>query len=453
MPGSLPSHRRMSDGRAEVSSSGRISPIPRMAPIPLRPLFSWRPGRLAWNTLHAGGWSAARVVLQAISLILLARVFGAQGYGALSGTVALYTTLAQLVGLGSGIALVRHFARTGESSKRLPATQATYLVTGVVLCLVAILISFWLLTNPRLSLNVLAPLAFAELVIAPALMPMSFHYQAIERLSISGALMTMAPVARCSAVLLAMAARPTSLEIFALLYLGCLAAVALVALLVWWPKGGGVFSWQTVPGEIREGIPYAVTGAAATAGNELDKTMMLRLSSEAATGQYAAASRIMQAAFLPVHALVLAAAPRLFKREHGTSIPLTNFALFAVTLVYAGLAALAFWLVAPWLLPLLLGSDFSPATIVIELLALALVTGSVRQIVVMLLTTSDQQKARNVIEVGAIPASLALMGILIPRYSAAGAAAAVILCDVLVLAMGLRTLVRDDELRHSRRLR
>lgn len=383
-----------------------------------------------------------RAILQAISVVLLARAFGAGGYGALSGAMALYIITAQFVGFGTGISLLRHLSRGGQVHAKLRATQRIYLLTGLAFCLAAWPLSSWLFGS-HLTPFALANLAFAELVAAPALLPLVYRYQATEQLSVSGGLLTVAPVARCVAILAATLLPVPSMDAFAVMYVASLVVAVGLALWLLWPRGETLLQPQMTSAAIREGLPFAVSGATAVANGELDKAMMLRFAGEQITGQYTAATRVVQATLLPVYSLVLAVVPRLFRNARQRNVVSVNANLFVATLAYSALAAIAIWALAPYL-PWLLGADFDPSVEVLRLLTAAIITGSARQLIVMLLTTSDLQGARNRIEVSAILLALGTMLVLIPRYSSTGAIVALVASDLFTLALGLRALMRHD---------
>ncbi|HET6435313.1 MAG TPA: hypothetical protein VFG18_06360 [Xanthomonadaceae bacterium] len=405
-------------------------------------LFAWRPGRLAWNTVNAGGWSALRIAIQAASLVLLARLFGAQGYGALAGTLAIYITLAQLVGLGTGISFFRHVVRTNGVA-RIGPTQVVYLLTGIGFFLVAWPASLWLFPQGGLTPPALAAFAFAELVIAPSFLPLAYRYQACERMSVSGGLLTAAPIARFVAILIALFFGARSLQSFSFIYAACLLAGALGVTAILWPRKGVTWNGASIPAEIREGFPYAITGATVTAGGELDKAFMLRLAGEAFAGHYAAAARVAQAAILPVNALMVAAAPRWFRADRSQPVLARSGALFAVAGCYALVAGAAIFVCAPWL-PVLLGPQFQPSVLLLQLFCLAIVTGSARQLIGMLLTASDLQASRNLIEILALLAGLAPMPFLIRLMGGPGAVLCFLFGDVVLVALGLRALWKYD---------
>lgn len=410
-------------------------------------LAAWRPGRLAWNTAHAGGWNAIRALLQAGSLILMARAFGAEGYGALAGSVALYITFAQFAGLGTGVALVRHLSREGDLHGKLLATQRAYLFTSIALFLIVWPASVWLLGN-TLAASVLACLAAAEMIVAPTLLPLAYRYQAEERMSLAGSILTIAPLARIISLVAIVTSGQHSIAAFAMIYLGCL--IIAVAMTVWrlWPRQhDSIRHHHPLMATIRAGLPYVISSVTGTANAELDKTIMLRVAGSVVSGHYAAASRVMQAALFPVNSLVLGTAPRWFSRSR-TEGPLAGSGwLFGATLLYSLPAAIAIWILAP-LLPLILGGDFEDSVGLLRLLSPVIVTNALRQVVAMLLTTGDLQTARVQIESGAVIAALVAMLVLVPAFSAVGAVIALIGSDIVVVTLGLRALMHHNK-RHT----
>lgn len=400
----------------------------------LTQLTRWRPGRIARNTAHASIWNLARIGLQATSLILMARVLGATGYGALAGSVALFMTFGQLTGLGSGVALVRHTARGGELRGRFAVTERAYLLSGF-----ALLAAVWplavMLLGSAVPLAALASFAIAEVLIAPALLPLVYSYQAEERMFLSSAIGTLAPMARLAAIVSVAILGLRDITSFAQLYLAWLVLTVAVTLYFAWPHGvASTVSTNTTRRAIREGLPYAVSGVALTAGSELDKTVLLRLVGEAVTGPYAAAYRIASAAMLPVNALILAAAPRLFRASSASNTRLAA-TMLAVVMGYAGIAAAALWLLAP-LAPWLLGRGFDNAAPLLRALCFIVVTGSLRQYVTALLTTRDLQASRNVIEIGGVCVSLIGLFVLVPAFGAYGAIFATVISDTVVILAG-----------------
>lgn len=406
-------------------------------------LVAWRPGPLIKSTLHTSGWYAARVLLQMGSLILLARILGADGYGALAGTVGLYVTFAQFAGLGSGTALMRHLARHGELYGKLVATQRAHLVTSAVLFMLIWPVSTWLFQGV-LAPATLAWLAAAEIIVAPTLLPLAYRYQAQERMNISGAILTFPSFARFCAVLTTILSGEMSVARFAEFYLGCLLLAMTITFFLAWPKRAPSCPTPSLNQTLREGIPYVLSYAFSTAGGEVDKTILLRSAGSTITGQYAAAYRIMQTATLPVSSLIMAATARMFR---STGSEMTAFAgtLFLATAIYALLASAALALFAPFL-HVLFGPSFSGSEPILKGLCVVVVTCCLRQLTVAQLTTSDLQKSCNIIEFIGLSVSLTLLLLLIPHLGAIGAIMALAISDTIVVTLGILRLRQHAQL-------
>jgi O-antigen/teichoic acid export membrane protein len=400
--------------------------------------FFWRPGRLLQNTIHAGSWNVARILLQAGSLILLTRTFGVDTYGLLAGATSLYITASQFVGLGTGIALLRHVVQQGPSNARLRATQFIYFLTGFAALLVAWPVSIVVvggLTSPL----TLACLAMAEVLVAPMLMPYSYLFQAEERLFLSGAMQTLAPIARIVAVTTALLLNARDLDTYALLHLSSITlAVATAVFLAHRRPDGGVDEHSPLVVTVREGLPYVVSSATITASSELDKTILLRVQGSAVTGIYTAAYRIMQAATLPVNSLILAATPRLFRSSQGDNTGLAKSLLIAV-LAYSVTAAVGLAVFSP-LLHLILGKAFIPSEPILRAFCFNVVTGCVRQLITGRLTASDKQRERNFIEIAGLVTSVTLLTLSTPTFGAWGAIASLAIGDLAVICLGIRHL-------------
>lgn len=397
-------------------------------------LTQWRPGRVARNTAHASLWNVIRIAIQASSLIFMARTLGAEGYGALAGAMALFMVCGQFTGLGSGVALVRDVVRGGDLASRLMATERAYLASGLFFLLLALPLS-QLVLGPLIASSILVLFAVAELVLAPLLQPLVYRYQAEERLFLSSATGTLAPITRLLAIATAALLGWHDLQGFALLYVTWLSLTVAITLFLAWPRCTSTrLPSDGIRQTLHSGLPYAVSGFALTAGSELDKTVLLRLAGEAVTGPYAAAYRVASAATLPVSALILATVPRLFQTAAPGTSRLSTLML-AVVVSYASLAAGALWLLAP-LVPWLLGQGFASSVPLLQVLCLIVLTGSLRQYISALLTTRDLQASRNLIEAGGVIISLLALFILIPLFGAYGAVFAVITGDVMVTSAG-----------------
>jgi O-antigen/teichoic acid export membrane protein len=346
--------------------------------------------------------------------------------------VALFVTFAQFVGLGSGIALLRHLARDGELHGRLKATQRGYFWTGLLLFVIVWPASILLLSDV-LPAATLALLAAAEIVIAPMVLPLVYRYQASERLFVSGSLLALAPFVRFCAVLAALLLGMHDVEDFAKLYFCGMAITITLALIATRSRLLSITQHHPLFTVLREGLPYMVSGTALTAGSELDKTILLRSAGGIAAGQYSAAFRIMQAATLPVNSLILAASSRMF-RSPGRHAPGFAGTLLLSIFCYAVATSVILWLTAPFA-HLLLGEQFRDTTGYLRGLSVVLITNCIRQFVTAQLTTGDFQTSRNFIEVIGLAISLTTLLILVPTLHAWGAVIALGISDLSVVAL------------------
>lgn len=407
--------------------------------------LAWRPGGLARNTACTVAWNLWRIALQALNLVALARLFGADGYGVLAGTIALFVACAQFVGMGTGMALVRDSVRDARAGADVYAqTRTVYLATGLAAFLLAWPLGVWLLGD-QVPADALAALAFAELVATPAVMPLVYRLQSQERMGAFGALLSLPPAVRLVVTLALLLLDYDSITGFALLYLGGMLCASLAAHAVASPHGCARPRWSDL-WYLRQGLPYVLPGVTSAVGSEVDKTILLRSAGAAETGHYAAAHRIMQAAAVPVGALMLAAVPRLFRSSAATGRPHGARMLVLAALAYALPMAILLWLLAP-LAPWLLGTQFRPSVDLLRGLSLVLVAACLRQVTLALLTTSDLQRIRNRIEVSAAVASIGALLAAIPVFSAWGAVIVLGTTDLLVVAAGGIALYRH---RHRR---
>lgn len=403
----------------------------------------WKPGQLARNTALATFWQGVRIALQMAYLVLVARLLGAEGYGVFSGSVALASSLSPLVGLGFGLILIKAVSRAPTAfpehwAKALVALAVTAPVLAVAMLLLA---PYLLPVQERWAVIVL--IAAAELVAMPFVTTCSQIFQAHEQLGRTVFNHVQLNVARLAVVAgLAIAGRGSLLE-FAWGYFG---ATALAAAVSFWQvsRAFGRPAWRLggIVGEAREGLAFSLSVVANSAHGELDKTLLLRLDTAAATGNYSLATRVVSAATTPLVAYVLAAVPRLFREgEQGVAAAASlAHRLLPPILLYGALAAVGIILCAP-ILPWVFGADFSAALPLVGWLApLPLLVGA-SQLGLNVLSSSGWQRTRVLIEGAGLAANVALNLALIPAWGAQGAVAAMLASQALLVLLPVAAVV------------
>jgi O-antigen/teichoic acid export membrane protein len=189
--------------------------------------------------------------------------------------------------------------------------------------------------------------------------------------------------------------------------------------------------------ELREGVYFSISLSAQSVYNDIDKTMLSRLSTLAAAGVYGAAYRIIEVSFAPVAALLSASYARFF--QHGLEgLPGTlrlARKLLPVAAAYGCAAGLGLLAIAP-LVPRVLGARYAPIAPMIMWLAPLPLLRSCHYFLADALTGAGHQRARSILQIAVAAANVALNLWLIPAYSWRGAAWTSLACDGL-LAVGL----------------
>jgi len=101
--------------------------------------------------------------------------------------------------------------------------------------------------------------------------------------------------------------------------------------------------------------------------------------------------------------------------------------------VLAIVACIVAIVAAPWLVALLLGSRWSEATVVLQLLAIGTIVGIVAQPLYVLLMTRGWDRAGATVMVVSVAVSLATVAVLSPRYGATGGGVAFVTGQVAFL--------------------
>lgn len=391
-------------------------------------LTGWKPGRLAQNTILATFWQAIRLILQFAYLVLVARVLGVEGYGLFSGIIAIAASLSPLVGLGFGTILVKEVSRVPD---RFPVYWAKTL-RATALSIPAMLTVMFLLAYALLPPDGLWPVvilvAMAELVAVPFMVAGSLAYQAHEQLGRTVFNHIQMNLARFVAIAILAAAGRNNLLEFAWVYFGATSLAALLSL-AQVRRAFGPPTWQhsSIAGQAKEGMSFSLSVLANSTHGEIDKTLLLRLSSADIAGAYSIANRVVSAASIPLVTYVLAVAPRLFRSgEFGINTSArVALQLLLPVLIYGALAGGGVFVIAPWL-PHIFGNDFMLSASIIKALAvLPLLTG-ISLMLLAVLSSSNAQHVRVWLEIISLGVNVSLNVALIPTFGAFGAVWAVL---------------------------
>ncbi|WP_187775773.1 lipopolysaccharide biosynthesis protein [Luteimonas suaedae] len=406
-------------------------------------------GQLAAQTIAVFGWNVARLTTQLVWVVLLARFLGAEGYGSFSGIAGLALAFSGLAGLGLGLRMYQDTARD-PAMFGLRWRQALRVLgwSGIGLSLL-FLATGWLLF-PNLPWLLLMAVAAAELLMAPFITHAAFAYASRRQVAQAAAAPVVLSIARVIAAGIATALPvENGLQMYALLHLAATAVAAGLVLRrcqlrLMPPPAEAVVSRN----DLVTGLGFSSVWASGLALGSIDKAVALRVGGAGLAGEYTAAHRFANLVALPVEALVTAVMPRLFSAGGGSRFPVRMVGTLALTVAsYGMIAGVILWYGAD-LVPLLLGEVFRESVAALHLLAFWVPAYCLRSLGSNVLLGFGWKRWRFWSELAAMMAVLMLMILWIPAYGVAGAAAALVVAEGMlvtivwgrILVAGRRTL-------------
>jgi O-antigen/teichoic acid export membrane protein len=394
---------------------------------------------LARNT----GWmflgNGLRTIVQAGYFIVVARSLGVSNYGAFVGVVALVGILFPFAALGSGNLLVQNVARNQNEFRSSWGKALVTTTISSALLLVLVLLGSSFALPPSIPLLLVFSVGVSDLFCLNIITISGQAFQAFEQLNWTASLNVGIGAFRLAgAVALAAIYRHPSALQWGFVYCASTLIVAVIALFLVSNKlGMPELNWRRSPRELREGFYFSAGLSSQTIYNDMDKTMLARMSTLDATGIYGAAYRVIDASFTPVSALLAAAYPNFFR--HGATGISSNLK-YAKKLVFRALAYATFAcltiLLAAGIVPHILGPEYARTAEALRWLSVLPMLKAVHYFFSDALTGAGHQAVRTGIQVGVAIFNVLLNLWLIPAYSWRGAAWSSIASDSL-LACGI----------------
>lgn len=332
-------------------------------------------GPIARGTIRTSFVLGLRLVVQAGTLLIVARMLGPDQFGAFAGIAALAVILGTLSTFGTHLVLLGEVSKEPDRREQvLPYAVPFTLLCGGVLLAVFLLLSILVLHEADISPTALIVIGVTELWLQPLFGFPAMEQMALGRTARSQLLATLPLALRllaAAAVFLTGPGDPLTVYAFGYLAASIAAlAIATSAMSLRWPHPR---VWRLpARAEIRESAGYAVLNITAMSPAELDKTLATKLLPLASAGVYAAGARVIGAATLPVIAMMMSALPRLFREGQAKAEHTARLLrwIFAAALAYGlGLAALL-WFIAP-LFDWLFGAGYRELGHIIRWLCLA----------------------------------------------------------------------------------
>jgi O-antigen/teichoic acid export membrane protein len=314
-------------------------------------------------------------------------------------------------------------------------------LAGVLpMCLLAF-VACRLLVPPALPAWAVAAIVLADLAGASLLELLARTWQAVQRMAGFGAAMSGLIVLRLGVFCALLAVASPGPAQWAAWNGGVTALyVALVLGMVLRRFGWPRHSAMPLRRLAAAGFPFAFSGSALRVQAEANKPILARLDTLAGVGAFTAAQRVTDVFTVPLQAMLETLLPRAYRTAAGTR---TVFTLGGPALVLALLGGFLIAAGAPWL-PVLLGPSYTDAVLITYILAFVPVVFVVR----MLLTTvlagrGEQVRFYGIYGLGSV-ASVVGTALLVAAWGARGAAAAVYVPEVAMIALQIGLLARTN---------
>lgn len=364
--------------------------------------------------------------------ILVARALTVQEYGLFIGVSAMASLLISFADFGSGDILIKNVSR---DRSRFQAYWGNALLTTLIsssFLIGACLIASQLFFADRGSPLIVSLILFSDIfcltlwnVSGDALSAFDRLYQVAQQDVLYAANKLVA------AIILVMGVWSPTITTWVWLY--CLSSVVTalycvvsVCFSLGMPKPRPALALNN----LKEGVLFSLSYSADKVNGDIDKTMLASAATFEATALYAAGSRFLTSAYIPLHVLFSNAYMRYFK--HGENGIWGSFGvgrrLLPAALAYGALATAGFIWLAP-LLPIVLGEAYADTVSVLRWLSPYVLILGVQTIAADSLTGAGFQSWRSGVNVATAIFNICLNLWLIPLYSWKGAVWATLISD------------------------
>jgi O-antigen/teichoic acid export membrane protein len=390
---------------------------------------------LARNTIWMSVGQGARLVIQAAYFTVIARSLGVKNYGAFVGVVALVGMLYPFGALGRGSLLIKHVARDKSTFSEMWGSALSLTgVCGLLLIGLVMAVSHYALPA-SIPARLVLLVAASDIIGLNIILVSAQAFQSFEHLKWTASIYVMISASRLiGAVLLySIHHSPSALQ-WGYVYFGSTVVVTILCCwLVTSRLGRPRWNLPRTTQELREGLYFSIGFCAQTIYNDIDKTMLTRLSTLTATGIYGAAYRLVDVSFAPITALLYAAYPNFFRQGAGGITSSFAYAkpLLRKAVGYASLVCVAILLCAG-IVPYVLGPQYAQSVIALRWLAPLPIFKAMHYFLSDTLTGAGFQGLRSALQSGVAVFNFLINLWLIPAYSWRGAAWASIASDALL---------------------
>ncbi|HBN55055.1 MAG TPA: hypothetical protein DD456_13810 [Stenotrophomonas sp.] len=387
------------------------------------------------------GWMALRAVMQAVMVVILARMLGAGAYGQLVAVIAAASFLSPFVGLGLSNMVLRNAARD-------PAHGHVYFMRALgwwkwtLLPCVVVAVAVAMVLLPA-DLPVLAAGAAIAVEVAVTSMTelLSRYRQAQQNMLAYGAINAGLPFFRLVLLVLLFAfVRDVAVVMVFWAYAATgLSYMLLLAYVVPARDGRDMDAADaTEPMKAASGMPFSLAAFTTRLQAEFNKPVLAQLGF-GLVGSYNAAQRAMDIVSLPLLAMQEALWPRLYAQADPLrQLRRSGTALLAIALILGG----GIWLMAP-MLPRMLGESFADTVEVLRWLAWLPVLQMLRSLLNFhAIHHGKMLRIGWVYSLGAA-VNIVLVAVLVTRWGMRGAAMCAYLAELVMIMALVATCLRN----------
>jgi O-antigen/teichoic acid export membrane protein len=397
------------------------------------------------NTMSMIAGALARLVLQAVYFVVIARSLGADQFGAFSGVLALIAVLSPFASLGMGNLIIKSVSHDKTTFRDSWGNALFATVALSIAFLILVLLGSHFVLPREIPWLLVAFVGLSDMLLVNVVNLAAQAFQAFEQLDKTSRLSVVLIGARVAAalILIVIYRHPTAMLWSGCYFLGTAASALYGYIWVCRELGSPTLALWSLRRKVLEGLYFSVSQSSQSIYNNIDKTMLARMSTLDGTGIYTTAYRLIDLAFQPVLALLASTYSRFFQHGADGLAATTRFArrLLPFSAGYGVFAALGLALVAP-IVPHVLGEGYARAVEAVWWLAPIVVLRSVHYFLADSLTGSGFQGVRTFVQLMVAGQNVLLNLWLIPGYGWRGAAWASLASDgMLMIGLALSVLL------------
>lgn len=391
------------------------------------------------DTLFLGLGQGGKLALQAAYFVLIARALGPASYGGFVALTAITNIVAPFIGLGTSNLFIKNF-RSGRRSAQVCWGNGLLVVFASGILSSLLILSCNQVVHLQTSNWNIFMIAISDLIFMRIADLAMFGFAAdgnMKQTAFQGFLISLLRL--IAIAVLVWKYRSVSIDQWITGYVltGIIAALyaAWKAFQQW---GTPQCDLRAIREDIAEGVFFSISTSAQSIYNDIDKTMLGKLSTLADTGIYGAAYRFIDVSMTPIRSLISAAYPKFFKigEEKGLlgtweyAKRLISRSILMGIAIYAG-----FTLLAP-VIPYILGHRYDTVVPALRWLAIIPFLRCIHSFLADSLSGANQQMLRTMIQVIVALINITLNLWILPRWSWRGAAWTSIASDgLLVLSL------------------